>query len=79
MTGIPTVPLTRHLGGFCLHGQPLGQSASDAASTSVEGLRQPGGDHATLNQNVPDSIQVPIVADATLRAGPGPDRQGFLP
>src|SRR5664280_804706 len=22
---IPTVPLTRHLGGFCLHRQPLGQ------------------------------------------------------
>jgi len=25
MTGVPTVPLTRHLGGFWFHRQPLGQ------------------------------------------------------
>jgi hypothetical protein len=52
--------------------------ASDAASTSVEGLRQPGGDQATFNQDVPGGVQIPIVGDATLRAGPGPDRKGFL-
>src|ERR1035437_1876920 len=27
MTGIPTVSLTRHLGGFSLHGQPRDKSA----------------------------------------------------
>jgi hypothetical protein len=54
------------------------KSGSDAASASVLGLRQPGGDHATFNQNVPGSIHIAIVRDTTLGAGPGPDVEGFL-
>jgi hypothetical protein len=76
MTEIPAVPLTRHLGGFWLHGQRWDKSASDAASTRVSGLRQPGGNLATFNQDVPGRADIAIMGGPTLRAGPRPDIQG---
>ena len=54
------------------------KSASDAASTSVEGLRQPGRNLTTFNQDVPGRVHIGIMGGPTLRAGPGPDRQGLL-
>jgi hypothetical protein len=64
--------------GSAFTGSRWDKSGSDAASTSVLGLRQPGGDHATLNQNVPGSIHIAIVRDTTLQAGPGPNLKGLL-
>src|SRR5664280_336300 len=79
MTGFLLCRSRGTLVGSAFTGSRWDKSASDAASTSVEGLRQPGGDHATFNQDVPGGVQVPIVGHATLGAGPGPDRQGLLP
>src|ERR1035437_5649513 len=55
------------------------KSASDAACTSVSGLRQPGGDLSTFNQDVPGRVDVAIMGGPTLRAGPRPDLQGLAP
>jgi hypothetical protein len=49
--------------GSAFTGSRWDKSASDAASKSVEGLRQPGGDQATLNQDVPGGIQAKVDPD----------------
>jgi hypothetical protein len=66
------------LAGFRFTGNCQDKSWSDVASTNVFGLRQPGGDHATFNQDVPGSIDITIVGDTTLSAGPRPDIERFL-
>ena len=55
------------------------KSAAGAACTSVSGLRQPGGNFTTFNQDVPGRVDITIAGGPALRTGPGPDIEGLAP
>src|SRR5664279_1235041 len=45
----------------------------DVGSAGVYGLRQPGGDPTTFDENVQRSVPVAVVRDTATLAGPFPD------